>query len=202
MTGSTVAPLDALCDGLASAEARTRYGSARQFLRLSEQDPAQLYPRFDFFVRLLDSPARVLRWNAARILGNLARADTEGRIEPLLDRFLSPICGPEMIGAANVIQGAAAIAVAKPQLAGRIAEAIVGVRHARYATTECRYIAAGHAIQALDRFFASIPEKQPVVAFVHAQLRCPRAATRKKAERFCRKWAATIACRASRAQHS
>ena len=108
-------------------------------------------------------------------------------MEKLLPRYLAPIAGNEMIGAANAIQGAADIALAKPHLAGRIARAILQVSHAHYATPECRNVAAGHAIQALDRFFEQIPQKKPLLAFVEAELANPRPATRKKAEKFLKK---------------
>jgi len=182
----------ALCDGLASTQARTKYGSARQLLRLSEQDPALLYSRFDFFARLMKSEARILRWDSSRILGRLARVDSDGRIDKMLRRYLAPITGNEMIGAANVIHGAADIAVAKPHLADRIAREFVKVGHANYATPECRNIAAGHAIQALDRFFEHVRRKKEVLAFVESQLENPRVATRKKAGKFLAKWAAGL----------
>jgi len=188
MPCSTAEQVDTLCDGLASPEARTRYGSAKQLRRLSEEDPGLLYPRFDLFAQLLSGETRILRWDSSRILGHLARVDTQGRIDKLLDRYLSPIAGHELIGAANAIQGAADIALAKPHLADRIAHEIVKVRHARYATPECRYVAAGHAIQALDRFFEHIRSKRPVLAFVEAQLNNPRPGTRKKAEKFRARW--------------
>ena len=189
MPCSTAEQVDILCDGLASPEARTRYGSARELRRLGEQDPGLLYSRFDFFARLMEGENRILRWDSSRILGCLARVDSEGRIEKLLDRYLAPITGREMIGAANVIAGAADIALAKPHLAERIAREIIKVSRAHYATPECRNVAAGHAIHALDRFFEHIPKKAPVLAFVGLQLTNPRPATRKKAERFRAKWA-------------
>ena len=189
MPCSTAEQVNTLCDGLASPEARTKYGSAKQLCRLSEQDPDLLYPRFDFFVHLLDGEIRILRWNSSRILGHLARVDSEGRIDKLLDRYLAPITGHELIAAANTIQGAADIALAKPYLADRIAREIVKVGRANYATPECRNVAAGHAIQALDRFFEHIQNKKAVLAFVESQLKNSRPATRKKAERFWAKWA-------------
>jgi len=158
-------------------------------LRVSEQDPDLLYSRFDFFARLMEGEVRILRWNSSRILGHLARADREGRIEKLLDRYLAPITGNEMIAAANTIQGAADIALAKPHLADRVAKEIIKVSRARYATPECRNVAAGHAIQALDRFFEHLQDTKPVLRFVESQLENPRPATRKKAEKFCKKWA-------------
>ena len=189
MPCSTAEQVNALCDGLASPQARTKYGSAKLLLRLSEQDPGLLYPRFDFFARLMEGEATILRWNSSRILGHLARADSEGRIEKLLDRYLAPITGHELIAAANAIQGAADIALAQPHLADRIAKEILKVRRAHYATPECRNVAAGHAIQALDRFFEHIQEKTPVLEFVEYELRNPRPATRKKAGKFWDKWA-------------
>lgn len=189
MPCSTAEQVDELCDGLASPQARTKYGSAKQLCRLSEQDPGLLYPRFDFFAHLMEGETRILRWNSSRILGHLASVDSEGRIDKLLNRFLAPIAGNELIAAANAIQGAADIAVAKPHLADRIAREIVKVSHAHYATPECRNVASGHAIQALDRFFEHIQKKAPVLAFVESQLKNPRPATRKKAEKFWTKWA-------------
>jgi len=187
--GHSPEEVDALCDGLASPQPPTRYGSAKLLLLLSGQDPGLLYPRFDFFARLMEGEARVLRWNASRILGNLARADGEGRIEKLLDRYLAPITGSEMIAAANTMQGAAEIARAKPHLADRIAKEILKVSRAHYATPECRNVAAGHAIRALDRFFEHVQKRKPVLAFVESELANPRPATRNKAARFLKKWA-------------
>jgi hypothetical protein len=180
--------VDALCEGLADASPRVKYGSAKGLLQLSEEAPAALYPRFDLFARLLDGENTILRWNATRILGNLAPADREGKIENMFDHFFAPILGKEMIGAANTMQAGATIALAKPHLAGRIAAEILKVGRARYATPECRNFAMGHAIQALDRFFHIVPEKKRVLAFVRRQLANIRPATRRKAEKFLKKW--------------
>jgi len=124
MPCSTAEQVNALCDGLASPQARTKYGSAKLLRRLSEQDPGLLYPRFDFFAHLMEGETRILRWDSSRILGHLARVDSEGRIDKLLDRYLAPIAGNELIAAANAIQGAADIARSKPHLADRIATEI------------------------------------------------------------------------------
>ena len=171
--------------------ARSRFGAAKVLLLLSELDPAALYSAFDFFVQMLDHPNRILRWQALRVLGNLARADDQRKIEAVLSRILEIAAGPELIGAANAMQAAAAIASAKPRLAGLIASALARPGSAGLPTDECRHIAAGHAIQALDRFFPFVEAKQPVLAFVSAQLSSPRRATRRKAERFLTRWRAS-----------
>ncbi|MGA2041038.1 MAG: hypothetical protein ABSH42_17305 [Bryobacteraceae bacterium] len=174
--------------GLDAPAARVKYGCLKDLRRLSEEAPQSIYAEFDRFVELLDHPNSIFRWNAAHILANLARVDRSHKLAPLLSRFLQPIRGPQMIAAANVIQAAATIAAAQPRLADRIAAGILAVGRAEYETEECRNVAIGHAIQSLDRFFASIPRRNAVLGFVRRQLDNPRPATRRKAERFMKKW--------------
>jgi hypothetical protein len=174
--------------GLDAPAARVRFGCLKDLRRLSQEAPQSLYPDFEKFVGLLDHPNSIYRWNAAHILANLARVDRSHKLAPLLGRFLKPIRGPQMIGAANVIQAAAVIAAAQPRLADKLAAGILTVGQAKYETEECRNVAIGHAIQSLDRFFESIPRQRAVLGFVRRQLGNPRPATRRKAERFLKKW--------------
>jgi hypothetical protein len=174
--------------GLDAPAARVKYGCLKDLRRLSEEEPQLVYPDFEKFVRLLDHPNSIFRWNAAHILANLARVDRSRKIGPLLGKFLQPVGGPQMIAAANVMQAAAVIAAAQPRLADTLAAGILTVGRAKYETEECRNVAIGHAIQALDRFFASIPRQRAVVSFVRRQLDNPRPATRSKAEKFLKKW--------------
>ena len=176
-----------LIAALSANQARARFACLKDLVGISRTQPEALYPHFDCFVRLLDSRNSIVRWNATRILANLSAADRESKIESILDKYLAPIQGTQMIGAAVTIQSAAAIALAKPQLADRIAGAILGVRRAHYQTEECRNVALGHAIQSFDRFFDLIRRKAPVELLVRAQLRNSRAGTRKKAEKFLKK---------------
>jgi hypothetical protein len=164
-----------------------KYGRSKDLRKLSEEKPERLYPRFDEFLRMFEGENTILRWNATRILGNLAAVDRENRLEAVLDRFLAPITGHEMIGAGNVIAAAAQIALAKPRLADHIAAEILKVETATYKTPECRNVAIGHAILSFERFFDLLKQPKPVLEFVRRQRGNSRPATRKKAERFLKK---------------
>jgi hypothetical protein len=181
--------IDALFEGLASPTPRLRYGAAKALKMVSEQAPDLLYPRWDPLLCLLENDNAFLRWGSTQILGNLAAVDREDRLDPVLDRFLAPISGPEMIGAANAIAAAANIALAKPHLAERIVKEILKVERASYRTPECRHVAIGHAITSVDKFMDHVGKRRPVLAFVTRQLDNPRPATRKKAEKFLKRWA-------------
>ncbi len=171
-------------EGLNAQTARTRFGCAKALRILSEQKPELLYPHYEFFVRLLDHPNKILQWEAAHVLSQLARADEEDKFAEIFERYFAPISGAVMITAANVIQGGARIARAKPRLADAIAQQILKVASARYQTRECRNVAIGHAILALDEIFDLLQEPAPALRFVRRQRNNSRPATRKKAVQF------------------
>jgi hypothetical protein len=171
-------------DGLTATEANVKYGCAKILEALSEENPGALYPQFDRLVAFLHAKNRILTWEAIRILANLSRADSEGKIEALLDTYFGPIRGPVLITAANIIKGSATIARAKPHLTPRVVNELLGIEKASYRTPECRNIALGKAIDALDAIFEQIEDPKPVLRFVRKQQHNPRQATRRRAERF------------------
>jgi hypothetical protein len=180
--------IEELLQGLESGKPRVRYAAAKALRQCSEQDPARLYPHIDRFIALTEGDNTFLRWGSQRILGNLAAADCDHKLEAALGRILAPISGHELIGAANAIAAAARIACANPKLADRIATALLKTDRAEYATPECRNVAIGHALRALDRFFPNVRNRRHVLSFARKQLDNSRPATRKHAERFLKHW--------------
>ncbi len=178
--------LNQVFQGLDADAAAVRFGCAKALCLVAEAEPGVLYPAFDSFVALLQHPNKIFPWQAARILSHLARVDTAGRFAAVFKTYFAPVAGPVMITAANAIQGGARIAVAQPRLADRIASEILKVRRARYQTPECRNVAAGHALLALGDMFHLLKHRNPALRFVRSQLRNPRPATRKKAEKLLR----------------
>jgi hypothetical protein len=185
--------IEGLFEALGSKTPRVKYGSAKVLRTVSEQAPDLLYPRWDSLVRLLENDNAFLRWGSTQILGNLAVVDREDRLELVFDRFFAPISGQEMVGAANTIAAAANIALAKPHWADRIVKEILKVERASYRKPECRNVAIGHAIKSFDKLLGHVKNRRPALAFVTRQLDNPRPATRKKAERFLKRWAAPAA---------
>ncbi len=176
--------LPGLLEGLNSDRPDIKYGSSKVLRLVSERQPALLYPHFDFFLGLLECDNSFLKWDAGRIIANLAAVDSRKRIERILNRYLQPIRGPVMITAANLIGNAANIALEKPKLADKIARRILQVEKAEYQTAECRNVAIGHAIKSLDQFVQLVRAKAAVLAFVRRQLANRRTAVRKEAAAF------------------
>jgi hypothetical protein len=176
--------LPEITHGLEADKPRVKYGCAKALRLISEERPDVLYPHFGFFANLLDHENKILQWDATFVLSQLARADAQDEFAAIFEKYFSPITGPVMITAANAIQGGARVAQAKPKLADRIAAEILKVTRARYSTPECRNVAIGHAIVALQHMLPLLSNPASVVEFVRKQVRNPRPATRKKAEHF------------------
>jgi hypothetical protein len=144
--------IPALFDTIESPpSACAKFAAAKLLQVLSEESPAALYPYFDSLVALLVNDNSIIRWNGIPALGNMGGVDTGKKLDRILEQYLAPIAGPQMIDAANTIRGATAIALAKPYLADRIARAIRTVERAGYHKPECRNVALGHAILALKK---------------------------------------------------
>ena len=170
--------------GVGAKRAGVRFGASKALRILSERVPELLYPHFDFFAAMLGHDNHILQWNATITLANMARVDREGKIEAVLNRYLDLISGSNMITAANAMRGAAIIGAAKPHLVKRIVPRIMRVERAEYATPECRNVAIGHALRALEELARLLPDRRGVRLFAARQLGNPRAATSAKARKF------------------
>ncbi len=172
---------------LSSKDPVIKYGCAKRLLAAAKEDPAQLYPRLDFFVSLLDGENRILKWTAIDVIGQLARVDTAGDVDKLTGRLFALLGAGNMITANHAITALANIARTKPEHQNRITREILKVEHYSFDTSECRNIAVGTAIVAIGSYFDQLPDKEAAVAFARRQTKNTRNATRKKAEQFLKK---------------
>lgn len=170
--------------GVGAKRAGVRFGASKALRILSERVPELIYPHFDFFAAMLSHDNHILQWNATHTLANLAHVDRDGKIEAILDRYLDLIAGPNLISAANAIRGFAIIGVAQPHLVKRIVTRIMRVERAEYATPECRNVAIGHALKALEELVDLLPDPRTVRLFAARQLGNRRPATSAKARKL------------------
>jgi hypothetical protein len=178
-----------LLEALEDRKARVKYGAEKVLRAVSERRPDLLYPYFADFVRLLDVENSFIKWGVIRTVANLSAADTDNRIASVFRKFFAPLTGPDMVTAVTIIGGGAIMARAKPAMTNRIVKEILKVETAAYElhgvpSPECRNVACGQAIDALDTLCEGIARKKPVIDFVRRQLRSTRPAVRRKAEAF------------------
>jgi hypothetical protein len=178
-----------LIEGIKAPKGTLRYGYEKILRLVSEKRPELIYPFFDVYTTLLDSDNSFIKWGAILTIANLAAADTEQKFEKIFEKYYSPIKGPVMVTAANIIGSSEKIISAKPQLASKITDEILKVEKAKYymhgvLSPECSNVALGHTIDTFDKIFDVIENKEPVIKLVKKGLNNSRKAVVKKAEIF------------------
>jgi hypothetical protein len=180
-------PLSDIFEGLNSKTARVKYKCAKILRYISQKKPEMLYPRFDYFVSLLDTQNQILKWNAIDIIANLNCVDSDRRFEKVFLKFYNKLKEGSLITSGHIIESSANIIKARPELKGKITEILLQQDDLPLPTEECRSIIGGKTIKLLSDCYDQIDNKKEIVDFVIKQLQSQRPATRKKAGVFLKK---------------
>lgn len=178
-----------LVDGLDEARADVKYGCGKALRVVVDEEPELLYPYFDLFTAMLENRNKIMRWEAIYVIAGLASVDEEDKISSIWRDYFRPIEGPEMITAANIVNGAARIAVARRDLVEPSIREILRVRKGKYETEECYRVVAGAALKAFDKLYKLATDKDPLVQFAELHARSSRIPTRNAARRLLEKHA-------------
>jgi len=173
---------------LTSKDPKIKYGCAKNLLATTKDNPAKLYPNIDFFVELMGDENRILKWTAIDIIGLLSKIDKEKKIDNLMDKLFGFLNTGNMITANHAIAALTDMALAKPEYQKIITDELLKIEHYNYETDECRNIALGKVILAIGSYFDRLKDKKIVIEFVEQQTKNTRNATKKKAEKFLRKY--------------
>ncbi len=169
---------------LASTDTKVKYACVKAVLATAAARPAELYPHLGSFIRMLENDNRIFRWTAIDVVGAMGRVDKIKAVDELIDHLVAMLDTGNMITANHAISALADIARARPEHRPQITAEILKVERCRYETDECRNIAMGKAIVAIDSYFADLPDRQPTLDFVGRQVGNSRPATAKKAAQF------------------
>ena len=145
---------------LSSRDPKTKYACARNLLAIAKDSPSELYPHIDYFVELLDSENKILKWTAIDIIGFLAKVDAERKIDGLIGRLFGLLNTGNMITANHAVTALTDIALIKPEFQRKIADELLKVEHYSYDTDECRNIVLGKVIQAIGSYFKQLEDKK------------------------------------------
>jgi len=179
--------LSVLVDGLDQEKADIKYGCGKALRLVVDKEPELLYPYFELFVSMLEGSNKIMRWEAIYLIAGLAPVDEEDKISEIWKSYFRPIEGPEMITAANIVNGAARIAAARRDLIEPAIKEILRVRRGQYETEECYRVVAGAALKAFDKLYKLTKDKEPLVDFAELHARSSRIPTRNAARRLLEK---------------
>jgi hypothetical protein len=171
-------------DGVTGSNKRIKNAAAKTLQILSAREPILLYPKFTFFVQLMNSDDTILKWIAIDVIGNVSAVDTKNRINKTTLQALYDLLSDEsMITAAHAITALGTIAAHKPRRRKEITNNLLSIEKIKR-NPECRNILIGHTILALTEYIDQLRDKKAVLLFARRALKNSRHATRKKAETF------------------
>lgn len=177
-----------LLQGFDSDKTPLKFTSARILVAVSTQYPNIIYPYFTFFRKQLCNPNNILKWNAMGVLAQLTKVDRRKKFDALFKQYFGMLSEGSIIAASTVVKNVPVIVKNKPYLERKITQAILNIDALPLPTAECRNIVKGHVIMALDQYFPLVKQKAKVLKFIKKEVKNKRAATRKKAEDFLKKW--------------
>ena len=176
-----------ILDGLTSKEETLRYNCHKVLMLISEANGELLYPKWDYFVELLSSDNSYRKMSAIQIIANLTKVDAENRFEKIVDKYYGLLDDKSMIVAIYVAASSGVIVRAKPQLEREITNRLLDIDKTHHPEGRKPLIKAG-AIEAFDKYFPEVADKERIIAFVKEQRNCDSPKTRKIAQDFLRKW--------------
>ncbi len=109
---------------------------AYQCLKLLEEESGRsdaVFPYLDLLIELMDSSNSYQRTRGLRLIAANAKWDSEGKIDDVIDRYLTHILDEKPTAARQCIQALPLIAQGRPELAGRIREALSSADLSGYA---------------------------------------------------------------------
>lgn len=172
--------LSGLLEGIQSKKETIRYNSFKVLMRLSEEHPELLYPEWDFFVAMLDSPNSYWRLSAVRLLANLTRADKENKFEKIFERFYD-LLNDSVIVAIYLVGDSGKIARFKPKLQTKITNKLLSIDKTQQKHKD---LIKGSALLAFSQYFEQIKSKKKIIDFAKSLLKGESPKTRKIAQEF------------------
>ena len=166
---------------------KVKYGCAKKLRSLAVENPKELYPSFDFFVELLDSDNKIIKWTALDIIGFLSFVDSAKKIDSILDEIIGFLSAGNLITANHATESLINICIAKPHFSEKIIDNLIKIDRYTFDTDECRNIAIGKVILGLDLLLDKIKNNPDVLDFVQRGTYNSRNATKKKAEKLLKK---------------
>lgn len=179
--------LEQVFEGVHSDKKRIKNASSKCLRVISSISPVTLYPKFSFFVNLIESEDNILKWNAIYVLGDLTDVDVNNKFNSrLLEKYFGLLYDKSMITAANTYRILGKVAKNKPGFRKKITDKMLSVNLLPF-STECRNILAGTALEAIDLYFDKIKDKKRILSFARKHSKNTRSGTKRKAENFLKK---------------
>ncbi len=178
--------LSELLVGILSKDDDIRYPSFKALFKISKDHPEVLYPKWDYFVKLISSYNSYKKLIGLRLIANLTLVDTENKFEKIFDKYYKILNEKRTMTAGHIASNSGKIAKAKPKLQLKITDKLLNIDNIH--TGKQKELIKAYVIEALDEYYGEVKDKKKINDFIKKQLESESPKTRKKAKEFIEKW--------------
>jgi len=174
--------LQELMKGLLSKDSTIRQNSFKTLEIISEREPEFLYPKWDYFQKMLFSKNNYHKYIAIYLLANLTKVDNENKFNAIFEDYFSILAGDKVMIASHVALNSSKIALNKPELQDRIIDKLLNIDNIHIGRQ--KELVKSYIIEALRKMYPEIKDKERVMKFIKEQLESSSPKTRDLAACF------------------
>jgi hypothetical protein len=160
--------LHELLKGIVSKDNTTRSNSFNVLQIVSVEKPEILYPKWDYFHKMLLSKNNYHKYIAIYILADLTAVDKENKFEDIFEDYYGILAGDKIMTASHVALNSSKIALNKPELQSKILDRLLDIDNIHQGRQN--ELLKSYVIEALRKMYPEINDKKRVAKFIEAQL--------------------------------
>lgn len=178
--------LHELMDGILSKDNAIRQNSFKTLEIVSEEEPGFLYPKWDYFSKMLKSKNNYHKYIAVYLLANLTAVDEENKFESIFDDYYGILGGDKAMTASHVALNSSKIAINKPELQEKIIDILLDIDNIHQGRQ--KELIKAYVIETMQNIYPEVENKERIELFINAQLESSSPKTRKLAGYFLEKF--------------
>lgn len=171
-----------LKEGVRSKDNTIRQNSFKAMQLIAEENPDFLYPEWDYFQEMLQSPNNYHKYIAIYILASLTSVDKDNKFEVIFDDYYGILAGDKAMTASHVALNSSGITHNKPNLRSRIVNILISIDEIH--TGKQKELIKAYAIEALGKIYPEAEDKELIENFVKSQRDSKSPKTRTMAQCF------------------
>jgi hypothetical protein len=175
-----------LLEGIISKDDTIRSNSFDILKIISAENPEFLYPKWDYFHKMLMSKNNYHKYIAIYILADLTKVDKENKFDAVFEDYYGILAGDRVMTASHVALNSSKIAVNKPELQEKILDRLLDIDNIHQGRQ--KELVKAYVIEALRKMYPEIKDKKRVMKFIMEQLGSPSPKARDLAACFIDKY--------------
>jgi len=160
--------LQELLNGIISKDSTTRSNSFNILQIISSENPEFLYPKWDYFQKMLKSKNNYHKYIAIYILADLTKVDNENKFDDIFDDYFMILAEDKVMTASHVALNSSKIAINKPELQSKILDILLDIDNIHKGRQN--ELVKSYVIEALRKMYPEIEDKERVMKFIKGQL--------------------------------